>query len=419
MKVTTLFGPPGTGKTSEQLRILARIDRPALFLSFTKAGAQEAVSRLPEGSKVRPSTIHSFVFNAMGMTRASMVDAKKLAEYGRVAGVPFKGEELGVDEPQEGDEFAAVLEYANNRLMPLDEAYDHFGQPGTRHRFFSFVTGYQAWKREFGFMDFDDLLIRFMKDYKIECPPVVSLDEAQDCSPLQWQVFEKIVQSGAEQVFISGDDDQAIYAWNGADPHGMVKFSEEHGAKIRVLQQSWRVPRSVFDLTHRKVLGKIGTRAEKEFRPADRDGKVVHYGDFWDVNLNGFKGMILGRDRWRLDEIRRALNREMIPYEAPGLGSPWTSKVAQALRQGKTPEIPIQWREFYRQADLSRPIEISLSTIHQAKGREADNVILDLQMSTKVLNNIYKDRDAELRVMYVGLTRAAHKLILCGENPLI
>ena len=55
----------------------------------------------------------------------------------------------------------------------------------------------------------------------------VVLDEAQDLSPLQWQMIDKMLSfPQVEEVTIAGDDDQAIYEWAGADPHGMAGFAE-------------------------------------------------------------------------------------------------------------------------------------------------------------------------------------------------
>jgi len=81
--------------------------------------------------------------------------------------------------------------------------------------------------------------------------------------------------------------------------------------------------------------------------------------------------------------------------------------------------FPLVWREFYAMADLNKPINFSLSTIHQAKGRESHRVILDLTLPSRTLVSMYNDRDAELRVLYVALTRSSDELILCGENPLL
>jgi superfamily I DNA/RNA helicase len=122
MKVNMIFGPPGTGKTTELLN-MARGKR-ALFLSFTKAAALEVRSRLGEdGAEITASTLHSLAFSVMGVNKAQVVDKKKMAEFAKETGIPFKGSEDGSDELQEGDEYASVLSFSNNRMIPRTEPY--------------------------------------------------------------------------------------------------------------------------------------------------------------------------------------------------------------------------------------------------------------------------------------------------------
>ena len=431
MKTTTFFGPPGTGKTRRLVdTIIGHRGERILMLSFSKAAALETASRLPDGMDVKASTIHSLMFNHLGMSRAAMVDGKKLAEFGKEAGFPFKGSETGSDEAQEGDDYATVKAYANNRMIDDYDAFDMFGQPGTRHRFGMFLKAYQSWKMTYGYMDFDDMLLSYVhgRGGDLYCPPVVALDEAQDCSPLQWQVIEKLVAGGAEHVYVAGDDDQAIFEWNGADPHGMVRFGDKVGAEYVTLNKSYRVPKRALSLVNEAILPQFKKRYPKQFDAADRDGIVERWGDLWNIDFrslhnSGVGALVLLRDRFRMDEVKRMLNREMIPYDVLGGGSPWTNRIANALRQGLDPDIPNHWATFYRQAvrggHLKETPVITLSTIHQAKGREHSKVIMDLQLSTRALQNIYHNRDAELRVMYVGLTRAIDELHICGENPLL
>lgn len=424
-KVHAIFGPPGTGKTRRLIDIArreAQPERETLFLSFTRAAAAEAVSRLPNASYIKTSTLHSMAFNALGATKASVVDSRKLAEFGTKAGFPFKGSEFGSDEPQEGDEYANVLQFSNNRMMAPLLAWDQFGRPGTQRRFEMFVTAYRAWKSAFGHMDFDDMLRLFVEKYQpTDHDRVVFLDEAQDCSPLQWAVMDKLAKS-ASKVYIAGDDDQAIYEWSGADPHGMVRFKERHKGTMEVLGQSHRTPASVHQMVHNSLLRDIEHRVYKKYDPAPRSGFISRFGDFMNLRLQDLDeggALILVRDRWREDEVKRALNRDMVPYDVWGGSSPWTSRLAQSLKRGETPEIPPMWSEFYRQADLSLPVKTHVATIHQAKGREHRRVILDLTLPARVELNLYRNRDAELRVMYVGCTRTSNELILCGGNPLL
>ena len=58
---------------------------------------------------------------------------------------------------------------------------------------------------------------------------------------------------------------------------------------------------------------------------------------------------------------------------------------------------------------------ITISTIHSAKGGEADNVVLFLNQTTNTMKSakksIYK-QDEEYRVWYVGVTRTIQNLYL-------
>lgn len=56
--------------------------------------------------------------------------------------------------------------------------------------------------------------------------------------------------------------------------------------------------------------------------------------------------------------------------------------------------------------------KIKLSTIHGAKGGEADNVLLYLDLSGKALMEMEKNPDDAHRVLYVGITRAKENLVL-------
>jgi DNA helicase-2/ATP-dependent DNA helicase PcrA len=64
---------------------------------------------------------------------------------------------------------------------------------------------------------------------------------------------------------------------------------------------------------------------------------------------------------------------------------------------------------------LQEPPRVRISTIHGAKGAEADNVALFTDMSYRTFQGMQSNPDDEARVFYVGVTRARENL--CIMNP--
>jgi hypothetical protein len=60
-----------------------------------------------------------------------------------------------------------------------------------------------------------------------------------------------------------------------------------------------------------------------------------------------------------------------------------------------------------------------LISIHQSKGREADTVVLDVQLARRTYDAYVNVPDDEHRVFYVGVTRARERLYtLMPEGPM-
>ena len=62
--------------------------------------------------------------------------------------------------------------------------------------------------------------------------------------------------------------------------------------------------------------------------------------------------------------------------------------------------------------------KITIGTIHSVKGGEADNVVLDRRITTKIRRGIILKPDSEPRVFYVGMSRAKKRLFyLINDKP--
>ena len=67
---------------------------------------------------------------------------------------------------------------------------------------------------------------------------------------------------------------------------------------------------------------------------------------------------------------------------------------------------------------LSKRPRVRLSTIHAAKGGEADHVVLLREMARRTYREMDANPDAERRVWYVAATRARSKLTLVdAQSP--
>jgi superfamily I DNA/RNA helicase len=83
-------------------------------------------------------------------------------------------------------------------------------------------------------------------------------------------------------------------------------------------------------------------------------------------------------------------------------------------------KVPSAEREYIRAMrrrgeNLNRGPRIRLSTIHGAKGGEADNVALFTDVSYRTHTSMCRNIDDEARVFYVGATRAKKNLFVM--NP--
>ena len=73
MQVHAIYGPPGTGKTTELLRRVGAAKEAGVqaervaFVSFTRAAASEALSRLGLRKSSNVSTIHAMAFRSMAL----------------------------------------------------------------------------------------------------------------------------------------------------------------------------------------------------------------------------------------------------------------------------------------------------------------------------------------------------------------
>ena len=113
---------------------------------------------------------------------------------------------------------------------------------------------FQDLKREFGYVDFNDLLI-LMRDVLKRNDTIlfdeVLIDEYQDTNTLQGSLIDAF---GASSLFCVGDFDQSIYAFNGANIDIIGSFTKRYvGANVFTLNKNYRSSQSILSLANRVI----------------------------------------------------------------------------------------------------------------------------------------------------------------------
>lgn len=465
MKAECVLGPPGTGKTTHLHKMLNGLLSDGCdlnditFISHTTAAAGEILSRigLPRSDKV--CTLHALCFRLLKLSTTSVINNRMLQQFEGICNVPISGRRAEDEGQEMGDMYLDIINYARNKKIGYDDAYYQSDRPGTHIQFEYFYQSYAAWKKSMFVIDYTDMLEKFIENPLSDKSKVLIVDEAQDLSNLQWEVIDTLINIGDyESVVIAGDDDQSIYIWGGADFDGMKKFSEKYNAKVLVLDQSYRIPRVVHELSQ-NLIGRVTSRMPKEYKPRTEEGKVNFYGDFEYVEFDEPGTMVLARTHRIVHEMEQTLIDKKIPYRKHG-GRPGMleNRYAVAIRvlnkinrgdnltkseieifnkvcynrymdgedaAGKmfyeVLDMPPLMVEYYSAVNVDAVPMVNLSTIHAAKGKEADRVVLATELTPRIAESMTKNEDEEIRVFYVGMTRAKHRLDIVdsGEFDII
>jgi len=336
-----------------------------------------------------------------------------------------------------------------------------------------FTEAYRQWKISKNLYDFTDILTEYLKRGRDLDVDVLFVDESQDLSWLQWQVVHKLGKNITKR-YLAGDDDQCIYIWAGASAE---IFNTEPCDDFLVLPQSYRIPRSVHDLSQ-GIIKRIKVRQQKEFKPRDSVGFVKPTGHLSPKLLDETgTSLVLFRNHHRGNELSRILQDAGTPFigQFSPLGKPdvsaaltgWkqmTENKNVTVTQGramvsfaldkylqtgaksrsnfKTGEFPgsaffnveglsLSWYQLmpkipqlgyidrtvsrYGWKDTLAP-RVQLMSIHQSKGREADTVILDIELARRTYDAYMTNPEDEHRVFYVGVTRARERLYTLLPN---
>lgn len=452
-----ILGPPGTGKTTRLMDIMEEEFKNGcepnkmVFCSFTKKAVDEAIRRASDRfnftskDMVYFKTIHSLAFHSLGLKRDNVLQSKDYKKIGSHLGLSFSGKidtladaSLG---RQNGDRYLFIDSFSKARMISSKEVWDMFNHDNLNwYEFKRFQDTLNEYKRVYNVIDFNDMIEQSNLVLDVD---VVIIDEAQDLSTAQWEFVTRLT-SKAKRVYIGGDDDQAIFAWSGADVN---RFLNVKGKKD-ILNVSYRIPKSVHTVAE-QLVAKINNRVNKKYKPMDKKGSVDYWNNIDHIDLTSGTWLLLARNGYLLDELVRSVRAKGVSYAIKGssvLGQNQIRAIQQweKWRKGKKLEesdkvlieeylpknckewpnviwhealvgIPLEDREYYisllrRGESLVKNPRVNISTIHGVKGGEADHVAILSDMSYNTWESSNIDQDSEHRVWYVGATRCRESL---------
>ena len=134
-------------------------------------------------------------------------------------------------------------------------------------------------------VDFDDLLTLPIKLFK-EYPDVlkyyqdkykyVLIDEYQDTNEAQY-IFSKMLCNNHKNIFVVGDNDQAIYAFRGANYKNILNFEKDYpDCKVILLEENYRSTQNILDAAN-SVIKHNKMRKDKNLWCNNDVGSKVKY----------------------------------------------------------------------------------------------------------------------------------------------
>lgn len=170
---------------------------------------------------------------------------------------------------------------AKNELIDTS----HFSKIEFDHKIVTLYKKYCEKLKQGNSVDFDDLLILPIKLFKTspnilnsyqERYKYILIDEYQDTNEAQY-IFSKMLASKYQNIFVVGDNDQAIYAFRGANFKNILNFEKDYpNCKTILLEENYRSTQTILNAAN-SVIKHNKQRKDKNLWSNNEIGERVKY----------------------------------------------------------------------------------------------------------------------------------------------
>ena len=444
----------GSGKTTTLLMALKETKgSSSTFVAFNKAIVNEIASKCPEHVQVK--TIHSLGFAAI---RAAFKGVKfnndKLKVILANHFPKSVGEEVNKENKKKANFISKVVPLLKGCLTQYEdkhkvaEVLNHFGMDDKllKETFEIIVSVMEECKQQTSMIDFSDMCwLPVVLDLPLRKQDFLFIDEAQDLNRCQMELVKK----AGNRVIAVGDRYQSIYGFRGANSEAIPSLIEELEATALPLSICYRCPKSHIELAKQLVphIEAFESNEEGDVNTINRGemGEKVKEHDLvlcrcnaplvsaaFELIKSGKKATIRGKDGMDIQLINLAARMNALDLRDLNdkLDAHIAEESARLERTGNNMALQVLvdkvdcLKVFIEMSDDINGMEgnirkifseekgaIILSTVHQAKGLEADNVFI---LAPELLPHPMAEKDWEIaqenNIHYVALTRAKKSL---------
>jgi superfamily I DNA/RNA helicase len=262
---------------------------------------------------------------------------------------------------------------------------------------------YQDKLQFYNALDFDDILFLVVKLFN-QFPEVarkyserfryIMVDEYQDTNNLQFTMI-KALTSAHQNICVVGDDDQAIYAFRGADISNILNFEKQYpNTKVVKLEENYRSTFPILDLAN-VVIKENLNRKDKTMRTAQMEGEKPL---LWATGDSDHEAAVVVEEIIKLQSHGIQLSDIAILYRSNTQVPPFEDQ----LRISQVPYNIIGGQKFYEKKEI-KDIIAYLTVIQNSRDELALRRILNVPnrgIGSVTLNKFLGLSGAEKRPLF-------------------